>query len=145
MFQSPVKATIGKRIAAFIIDHVIFCVFSGMLFYIFSFITNVNLKTISFESLVNIVNRIIITILVIYIFKDCIGGRSIGKRIIGIAVREKADLNKVPNFAKLILRNLFILIWPVEFFVLILDKENCRLGDKLSKTLVVMNLHRIIR
>ena len=46
------------------------------------------------------------------------------------------DLNdNKPSLLNLIIRNITIIIWPVEALLVLLDKE--RLGDRLAKTKVI--------
>ena len=65
------------------------------------------------------------------------GGRSIGKRLFGLFVRDNDDITHVPSFFRLIQRNLLIMIWPIEFIVSSKDPSGRRLGDKFAKTLVI--------
>jgi hypothetical protein len=57
----------------------------------------------------------------------------------GIMVRDASNHDEVPSFGRLFLRNLFVIIWPVEFIVLASSPERKRLGDKTAKTVVVEN------
>ncbi|GAB2800833.1 hypothetical protein GCM10027275_53570 [Rhabdobacter roseus] len=77
--------------------------------------------------------------LLLYFAKDSVKGMSIGKWIMGIGVRDEAALHEVPSLGRLFLRNVFILIWPVELIVLVIDPEKKRLGDKVAKTKVFEN------
>lgn len=77
--------------------------------------------------------------------KDSIHGISIGRWTMGIMVRKETDLYLVPSFGKLLLRNLFIAIWPVELIVLLISNEKKRLGDKTAKTIVVENKEKVQR
>ncbi len=74
---------------------------------------------------------------ILYFAKDFIKGISIGKWIMGIMVRDENDHNEIPAFGRLFLRNLMIIIWPVEFVVLATNNKKKRLGDKIAKTVVV--------
>lgn len=78
-------------------------------------------------------------IFILYCFKDSIYGISPGKYVVGIAVRKKADFEKTPSILLLFLRNISLLLWPVEILILILSKNKQRLGDMLTKTIVVRN------
>lgn len=79
----------------------------------------------------------IILFFLIYGFKDAIKGQSIGKRLLGIAVREKENHNAIPSVSKLFLRNLTQVLGIIEFIVLAVNKDKQRLGDQLAKTVVV--------
>lgn len=79
----------------------------------------------------------IILLLVLYSFKDSFKGKSIGKWLLGIGVREEGNLYEVPSISKLFLRNLTLVLGFIEFLVLAVDQNKQRLGDKLAKTVVV--------
>lgn len=76
---------------------------------------------------------------ILYFAKDSYQGISLGKWIMGIMVRDQNNLNKVPSFGRLFLRNLFLIIWPIEFLILATNKQNKRLGDTLTKAVVLKN------
>lgn len=75
----------------------------------------------------------------IYFTKDGIKGISFGKWVMGIMVRDEYNRNKVPSLPRLILRNLFIIIYPIEFIVMATSSRKQRLGDSTAKTVVVKN------
>lgn len=81
-----------------------------------------------------IVYGIILLIIEIgFLCKDVIGGQSIGKKIVHIKV-VNADESKA-NLLQLIIRNITILIWPIEMIILLLGKR--KIGDVISKTMIV--------
>ena len=57
----------------------------------------------------------------------------------GIMVRDEKNRNDIPTFGRLLLRNVFIIIWPIEFIVLALSDNKKRIGDIVAKTLVLKN------
>ena len=75
----------------------------------------------------------------LYFLKDAIKGISIGKWIMGIMVRDAVNVDNIPSIGRLFLRNLLVIIWPIEFFILATNDEKKRLGDKIAKTTVVKN------
>jgi hypothetical protein len=77
--------------------------------------------------------------LILYFAKDCLRGISVGKWVMGIMVRDEHNKNEIPSFGRLFLRNLFLVIWPVEFIVLATNDQKRRLGDKIAKTVVLEN------
>ena len=75
-----------------------------------------------------------ITILLsLWMCKDLVGGRSIGKRILGYEVKIADDFSE--NIWRFIARNIFIIIWPIEIIFCFLNPER-RLGDLLFGTKV---------
>ena len=57
----------------------------------------------------------------------------------GIMVRDENNQNEIPSIGRLFLRNLFIIIWPVEDIVLATSDQKKRPGDNVAKTVVVKN------
>jgi hypothetical protein len=55
------------------------------------------------------------------------------------------NISEKPTNKQLILRNIFLLIWPIEFLILITNKAKKRLGDKYLKTLVLENPNKAKR
>lgn len=121
------KATIGERIAAFVIDSIIIWILSLIVFMNFRWI----FPQLGYNS-----NYLTGIMMLMYIFKDIFFGRSIGKLILKIAVRDFKDPDKRVNLLRLILRNIFIIFQLIELIFLLLN-QNIRIGDALSKTVVV--------
>jgi uncharacterized RDD family membrane protein YckC len=81
-------------------------------------------------------NLFITAIAMIFIvFRDVFGGRSIGKRIMKLRVVPTGEGQETASAGALILRNIFVIIWPIEALLLLSGKD--RLGDKVAKTRVV--------
>ena len=82
--------------------------------------------------------------ILIFLLKDIRGGRSVGKKIMGIQVIGY-DGDKVNN-TRYILRNILSILWPLEVLVMFIDKRGRKLGDMLAKTKVieVLNSNRQI-
>lgn len=79
-------------------------------------------------------NIYLLSIYILLLFKDTVHkNASIGKKIMKIEVLKK-DGN-IPKISILILRNAFLIIWPLEVFFLI--KNNQRIGDLVFGTKVV--------
>lgn len=119
-----------KRVTAFIIDYLLTLVASatGSVALTFLDIFRVNkFVGLGFYLLA------FIPLLVPYIYilsRDVVcGGRSIGKRIIGIT---PIDYNgSKPKFLRLLLHDITIMIWPIEAFMLLFKGET--IGQKISK------------
>jgi uncharacterized RDD family membrane protein YckC len=78
----------------------------------------------------------------IFFCKDIFGSQSIGKRMLKLKVintkinKDEEKVNTLElNPIRLILRNLFVYIWPIE--ILLIFYQNKRLGDIIIKTKVV--------
>lgn len=126
------KANLESRGTAFIIDAVISFF---VIFLLFG-------KCIFTENFIGSMNFYLITIgyVILFALRDSFGGAGIGKRLMHIYVGDCNEPSKsVPTY-KLFLRNLFDCIWPLEFIILMLSKEDMlRLGDKLTGTAVFTN------
>jgi len=75
-------------------------------------------------------------IALVLLFKD-ISGRSLGKILLGMTIRNIDDLELQPTLAVLIKRNLMILLFPVEGVVIFRDSYARRLADKWWGTVVI--------
>jgi len=125
-----------RRIAAFAIDHFIlsFIIVSGIFLILGPGFIEGNIAEFTSKILVSIPLG-----LLIYFGKDSFGGISIGKWIMGIMVRDGRDITIVPSLGRLFVRNLFIVIWPVEFIVMASNEDKKRIGDRVAKTSVIKN------
>ena len=79
----------------------------------------------------------LVVVMALYLCKDLIGGQSIGRAIFAIAVRDAEDPTQTPSAGRLIRRNLFLPIWPVELLALATSQTRQRIGDRLADTCVV--------
>lgn len=70
-----------------------------------------------------------------FLCKDVIGGRSLGKRLQKLQL-VRSDGSPV-SYTRMVVRNLFIVIWPIEVIMYLANKGQ-RLGDLLCKTTVVV-------
>lgn len=125
-----------RRIAAFLIDHFVLSFLMVSIVFIaldFNFMDNECM-----DNMQSIVLWVMIPGFLVYFSKDSIKGISIGKWIMGIMIRNDFD-NEIPTFVKLFIRNLLIVIWPIEFIVLAASPDKKRLGDKIAKTKVLNN------
>ncbi len=140
MRQINKTPTVGQRLISMFVDHFImtFIICIGVL------ILSLPLALIPNESL-NLGLKIfsggffglIIFILVsLYFNKDILNGRSPAKRILKFQVVDY-DTNLTATPLKCLLRNLTIIIWPIEVLVTLFNPSQ-RLGDKLAKTKVVV-------
>ena len=132
-----------RRIAAFLIDHILLTfLMVGIVFIALGPSLMDDFAESAFGSVATVV---MFFGMLIYFAKDSINGISIGKWIMGIAVRDVDDATKVPSFGKLFMRNLFVIIWFIEFLVLAGSLQKRRLGDKVAKTIVIKNQNKPTR
>lgn len=131
------KSSRKRRIVAFIIDH---SVMTFLMVSIAFMILGPNfLDENNPSKMMTTMLFVMIPGFILYFAKDSLKGISAGKWIMGITVRDENNQNEIPSFGRLFLRNLFIIIWPVEFIVLVTNDQKKRLGDKVAKTVVVKN------
>jgi len=126
-----------RRIAAFLIDHFTFTfLIAGIVFL------SLGTDFMDENNFNNLTTRMLPTMIIgflLYFAKDSIKGISPGKWIMGIMVRDENNPTEIPSFGRLLIRNLFLIIWPIEFIVLASSQEKKRLGDKTAKAIVVKN------
>lgn len=131
------KSSRKRRIAAFIIDH--FVMTFLMVSIVFTALGPNFMDENNPSKMMTTMLFVMILGFFLYFAKDSLKGISAGKWIMGIMVRDENNQNEIPSFGRLFLRNLFIIIWPVEFIVLATNDQKKRLGDKVAKTVVVKN------
>src|SRR5258708_3059395 len=105
-----------RRIAAFIIDH--FALTFLMVAVIFLALGPGYLDDNNGGKMALTMSAVMVPGFILYFAKDSINGISLGKWVMGIMVRDENDPQEIPSVGRLFIRNLFILIWPVEFIVL---------------------------
>ena len=111
-----VKSSRKRRIAAFVIDHFVMTFLMVSLVFIAlgpNFMDENNMSKMTITMLAAMLPG-----LLLYFAKESINGISAGKWIMGIMVRDENKQNEIPSFGRLLLRNLFFIVWPVEFIVL---------------------------
>lgn len=89
-----------------------------------------------------------LSIVVIFFFKDLIKGTSPGKFIFGITTRalKDNDFQSAPAPIIGIMRNIPLIVFPIEGILLVMDSHGRRLGDRLGQTVVIENpkAHRFL-
>ena len=126
-----------RRIVALLIDHSLITFFIILLSFVLLGDSLFNEK----ESSINVGIIFVVVLLggMLYLAKDTYKGMSIGKWILNIKVCDQENEDQVPSFGRLVVRNLFLIVWPIEFFVLASSKQKKRLGDRVAKTAVLKN------
>lgn len=135
--QDLTVATRKRRIAAFLIDHVTLTFL--MVSIAFLILGPDFIDSDDSERIGTVLKSVLIPGFLVYFSKDVVKGISIGRWIMGIMIRDQADTNVIPSPVRLFVRNLFIVVWPLEFLVLAFNKNKKRLGDQVAKTVVVNN------
>lgn len=125
-----------RRIFAFMIDYILFFMLTAAIFF-FMLPGLSNPEDTRTAGIVAF--AMICTVLSLFIIKDVVKGTSPGKWVMGIAVRDQVNQSVAPSSGKLVARNLFLFILPVEFFVMLINKDKKRLGDNVLKTIVLAN------
>ncbi len=127
------RATLGRRVGAFIVDYFI--------------ITLLGLSPIFFFGGfgdIDVFDRFPLTMAIAVggiLFKD-VFGRSLGKLIFGVRIAhgDAADLRV--NAGQRILRNVPLMLWPVELIMTFQDPYHRRLGDKWAHTLIAAEVRK---
>lgn len=132
-----IKASRKRRIAAYMIDHVVLTFSIVLIVFALSGESFMN-EDDPGRSIAGMM-AVLIPFFLLYFAKDSIKGISIGKWVMGIMVRDENEPDRVPSLGRLFLRNLFMIIWPVEFIILATSDQKKRLGDNVARTIVCKN------
>ena len=121
------EVTFDKRIMSILIDVTIIIVGIPILLIPLLFIFGLANDVLSRVLLLSLIYSLLLC-------KDLFQGQSIGKRIVKLRVKN-VD-NSRASLYKLVLRNLFIIIWPIEFIMCFINPQR-RLGDIVVRTKLV--------
>ncbi|GMK48628.1 hypothetical protein PghCCS26_57580 [Paenibacillus glycanilyticus] len=120
-----------NRLLAFFIDYILVL----FIFVPISILININSTEENSNWPFEIFYPLLFLVLFVISNRDLIGGRSIGKRIVGLGVRDYSNPDNTPGKWRLFLRNISLIVWPVELFLLLIKGR--RLGDLIMKTKVI--------
>lgn len=125
-----------KRLCALVIDYYIVSAVCSIPILIFVLIKSFIIQENDIFNLLNYVISIGTIFYIIFLpFKDIINGNSsIGKKVMQLEIKNNNN-NEIPTNFRLILRNLFLIIWPIEGLLILIF--NRRLGDIICNTKVV--------
>lgn len=127
-----------KRMVAFIIDWYI-SFLPGLIFFMFSMNQGVENENVSplimIPCFIGIFGSFTLFVLRDYIFK----GQSLGKKIFGLTILDKDTLS-TPKNRQLILKNIFLFIYPIDGVILLATGES--LGNRITDTVVVYKAQR---
>lgn len=124
-----------QRIGAFLIDHIIGTLITGAAFFAVNWELFNSPTDANFDKSFNTFYAILAFGMIYYVVKDIHKGSSPGKKAIGLVVRDSENSGSIPKAHRLIIRNVTIFIWPVEFLLLLFTKR--KLGDRLAGTQVI--------
>jgi uncharacterized RDD family membrane protein YckC len=127
------KINLGQRLGSMLIDHIIMTLIAaglGIPLMILNFFVlryfEMDLKWIFG-----------IFIFVLYFNKDFFNGKSIAKRLTGLIVMKNND-NEVASSLQCFVRNLTIIIWPIEVLISLFSRHR-RLGDFIAGTRIELS------
>jgi uncharacterized RDD family membrane protein YckC len=102
-------------------------------FFIFQSNYSTDKNLVSFYSLITLIPWLIL--LFITLNKDCLNGRSAGKRTFGFKIVDYKTKDPANNF-QCMLRNITMYAWPLEV-IMILTNPGRRIGDFIANTEVI--------
>ena len=120
----------NKRVIAFIIDFFITSIIQSFLIILFV-MTNIISQQIDIPTISIRVLVITYISLLYMIIKDCIGLKSIGKRIMKLKIID-VETKQWASFYQRLFRNITWLLGPIEIIYYLFYKK--RLGDLIAKT-----------
>jgi uncharacterized RDD family membrane protein YckC len=138
LFTEPIlpKIPVRLRLGTMLLDHAIICFTCLPAIFL--------LKTLIYPGIEG--NRtselFILPVFVIYFCKDCIQGRSLAKRMLKLSIVDHSS-NVVATPVQSVIRNLLIVVWPIEVLVACFNQER-RIGDHLAGTKLTYNYNPAI-
>jgi uncharacterized RDD family membrane protein YckC len=132
MKNKIVEYNLSTRLLSAIIDHFVMTLL--FLFFLIPEILN-RVSGLHIYKNVGFLSHLSFLGLSLYFCKDCIDGRSIGKRITRLQVID--DKSKQPaSPLQCFFRNIFCILWPMEIILIIINPSR-RIGDFVARTKVV--------
>ena len=129
----PRAASKGKRLLALLLDFILALLLMNTLDQFFrSEDWDLKMQTPGVEKMLIFYGGIIF----LMVIRD-LWGSSPGRILMGISLRNFEDLNTTPGISTRLKRNLMLLLFPVEGFVLLKDSFAFRLADRWLKTAVL--------
>jgi uncharacterized RDD family membrane protein YckC len=137
------KAPIGKRVIAYILDSVILGVIVAVLMGGMMVLTMVSamisdsLAGIMALLMFPVIGLIFLIMFGYLLLRDGIGGRSLGKKLVGLKVLQEGKQCTYVGSVKRNITMIVPLLNIVELIMPFVDAEGLRFGDKFAKTQVV--------
>ncbi|EGO64990.1 RDD family protein [Acetonema longum] len=125
------SASMIRRFAAFCIDHMLIG-----LSMIFVILWEMDFENGDMNDLMRITTISMLFGILLITIKDCVNGVSPGRWLLRLAVRNIGNHNEIPAIGKLMLRNVFTVIWPLDLLTLIFYGR--RIGDIAAETDIVL-------
>lgn len=136
MNQTP---SVGNRLVSMLLDHIIVTMAGMFVALPITFMNMGSMFTNSHEQpslgIMSSSLYAFLIVMVLYLCKDCIRGRSLAKRSIRLQVVDNTT-GLAASPIKCTIRNLFCFIWPLEVFVTLFSPSR-RIGDFVAGTKVV--------
>jgi uncharacterized RDD family membrane protein YckC len=130
------RASLGKRLGAFMIDFLIAAIVQALLFIPFIIIPIIQ-KSIEADQITARNLWCTLATFSYLILRDLPNGRSIGKKALHLQARGMDG--KTVSAGRLFLRNLFVILYPIEAIWLLATSGQKRLGDIVAQTGVFVN------
>lgn len=129
----------GTRLGSMLLDHIFMCLIMVVLMIPLMVTTFSHAFTTSHEEMnpatPSWIFYVVLLFIAIYLGKDSINGRSLAKRITKLQVVENST-GQVASPLRCLIRNLFIIIWPIEVISAMINTER-RIGDRVAGTKLV--------
>lgn len=125
------SASMIRRFAAFCIDHMLIG-----LSMVFVILFGMDFEKGNMDDFMRIAMIAILFGILLTTVKDCVNGVSPGRWLLRLTVRNVGNHNEIPAIEKLMLRNVFTVIWPLELLFLLFGGR--RIGDIAAETDVVL-------
>ena len=131
---TPVVAPSLKRILAFTLDYSVIALLLSPLSALF---LPLGWDAMPMTQLLTYLGPVYLVGAVLFLFKDHLQGKSIGKRFFNLYVAKLEEGFPLARGTQLFARNLWLLILPVEALKMIFDPYCRRFGDRYSGTVVI--------
>lgn len=135
------KPSVGIRIASMLLDHFFMCMIMAVICFPFMLSSLTDTIKIDQEQSKSVFSDstlyVFCFVFALYSCKDCIGGRSLAKRILKLQVINN-QRGTIANPLRCMVRNLFDIIWPIEVIASIINPSR-RIGDFVAGTAVVIH------
>lgn len=127
-------ATTGKRLVSFLVDYFIIIL---LMMGVHPLFLPTDWDMIPYQNVMGELYPMYLIGLAALLCKDVVQGISPGKALLNLRVSQTDEKFSYTSPKSLITRNLFLVIFPIELLLMVLDKKSRRLGDKYTNTIVI--------